>query len=139
MALFSGYAELEIDALLNSLSRVEHRGAKANSCSVGRKIAEALVILNKFNTEALNELVHKLDEATHLFDRRNALVHAAIFQSTDVVASRVTGREQEVSPDALTALANEIFAVKECIAANRQRVLEPLLASARQEDGNQSI
>ena len=121
--------------MLDSFSRVGILSAKALNWPVGQKITKARDLLNELNAEALNELVQKLDEATLLFDRRNALVHGAIFCSTDVEATRVTGREQRVSPDALTDLANEIFTVKEHINANRQRVLEPLLASARQEDG----
>jgi hypothetical protein len=147
VTLYSGYAELEIDALLDSLVRVAKLSDKALNWPVGQKIAKARDIVNGINAEALSELVKKLDEATILFDRRNALVHGAIFGSIEVVVSRATGREQPVSPDALTSLAqpvspdaltslaNEIFTVKEHINANRQRVLEPILASIGQEDG----
>ena len=135
VTLYSGYAELEIDALLDSLARVAKLSDKALNWPVGQKIAKARDIVNGINAEALSELVKKLDEATILFDRRNALVHGAIFGSIEVVVSRATGREQPVSPDALTSLANEIFTVKEHINANRQRVLEPILASIGQEDG----
>lgn len=133
VTLYSGYAELEIGALLASLARVGVLRNKALNWPVGQKIAKAQDIINGLNTEALSELVSKLGEARILFDRRNALVHGAIFGSIEVVKSRVTGRQQPVSPEALTNLANELFTVREHINANRQRVLEPILASIRQE------
>jgi hypothetical protein len=134
VTLYSGYAELEIDALLSSISRVGNLSEKAFNWPVGKKIAKAQDIVSGLNAEGLSELMSKLDEATTLFDMRNALVHGTILGSTEVVVSRVTGREQPVSPDALTSLANDIFAVKEHINKNRQRVLEPILASMWQED-----
>ena len=135
VTLYSGYAELEIDALLNCLSEVGDVGKKALTWPVGQKIAKARDILSGLNAETLNELLLKLDAATLLFVRRNALVHGAIFSCTKIVESRVTGHQQHVSPDTLTNLANEIFDVKEHINKNRQRVLEPLLAYTGQEDG----
>lgn len=129
VTLYSGYAELEIDALLDSLLRSGCLSDKALTWPVGQKIATALDVVAGLNSDALSELAYKLNEAKLLFDRRNALVHGAIFCSTDVVTSRVTGREQPVSPEALTDLAREIFTVKEHINVNRQRILEPLLAS----------
>jgi len=129
VTLYSGYVELEIDTLLDSLSRSDNLGDRALTWPVGQKIAIALEVVASLNSDALRELVQKLNEAKLLFDRRNALVHNAILCSTDVVTSRVTGREQPVSPEALTDLAREIFTVKEHISANRQRMLEPLLAS----------
>ena len=133
VTLYSGYAELEIDALLRSLSRVEDVGEKAINWLIGQKVSKARSIIHRLNADSLNEIVMKLDEATVLFDRRNALVHGAIFCSTETVISRVTGREQQVTPEALTSLARDIFAVKEHISANRQRVLEPILI-AREQD-----
>ena len=134
VTLYFGYAELEIDTLLSSLSRVGNLSEKALNWPVGQKIATARDIVSELNEESLSELMSKLDEATILFDRRNALVHGAIFGSIEVVVSRVTGREQPVSLDALTSLANDIFTVKEHINKNRQRVLEPILALISQED-----
>jgi len=128
VTLYSGYAELEIDELLDSLSRIEELDEKALRWPVGQKIAKAKEILVGLGSDALRELAETLDEALVLFDRRNALVHGAIFSGTTVTKSRVSGRVQEVSADALTALAREIFSVKEHISVKRQKTLEPVLA-----------
>ena len=134
VTLYSGYAELEIDSLLESLSGVEKLDGKVLRWPVGKKIAKARDIVDSLSSERLNELKQKLDEAIALFDRRNALVHGAIFTGTSVVKSRVSDREQLVTPDALTSLAQEIFSVKEHINANRQKSLDPILAAMQDVD-----
>jgi hypothetical protein len=40
----------------------------------------------------------------------------------------VSGRQQRISPEALTDLTNDIFETKEQLSAKRQRLLEPILA-----------
>lgn len=129
-----GYAELEIDSLLESLSGLGKLDDQVLRGSVGQKLAKAREIINDLGSEKLDELGQKLDEAVTLFDRRNALVHGAIFAGTSVVKSRVTGREQLVTPDALTSLAREIFSVKEHINVIRHRILEPILAAMQDID-----
>ena len=136
VTLYFGYAELEINTLLQTLSRAGYADEQWLNWPVGQKIKKALEIVTGLNAEVLSELVRKLEEAKILFDRRNALVHGAIFCSSKTVESRTTGREQPVSPDALTSLANEIFNVKEHINANRQRSLEPILDSSRLEESD---
>ena len=135
VTLYFGYAALEIDALLQTLSKAEYADERSLKWPVGQKISKVLEVVVGLKAEVLDELVRKLEEAKILCDRRNALVHGAIFGSTETVASRVTGRDQPVSPDALTSLANEIFSVKEHSIYNRQRLLEPMLKSIRQEEG----
>jgi hypothetical protein len=131
VTLYSGYAELEIDTLLESLSRFSELDDQMGRWPVGQKLAKARKIIDSLASDKLTELVQRLDEAVTLFDRRNALVHSAVFTGTSIVQSRVTGHEQVVTPDALTSLANEIFAVKEQINSNRQKVLEPILAATK--------
>lgn len=134
VTLYSGYAELEIDSLLESLSGLGQLDDQALRWPVGQKLAKAREIIDSLDSEKLIELRQKLDEAVALFDRRNALVHGVIFASTSVVRSRVSGREQIVTPDALTGLAHEIFSLKEHINAKRQRTLEPILAAMQDDD-----
>jgi len=134
VTLYSGYAELEIDSLLKSLSGFGKLDDQVLRWPVGQKLAKAREIIDSLCSEKLDELMQKLDEAVALFDRRNGLVHGAILAGTSVVKSRVTGREQPVTPDALTCLAHEIFSVKEHINANRQRILEPILAAMQDVD-----
>lgn len=131
VTLYSGYAELEIDGLLRALSRTEKFNEKVLLRPVGQKIAKAREIMDRLGGDALGELSENLDEALVLFDRRNALVHGAIFAGTTALESRVSGREQKVSADALTTLAREIFNIKERINVNRQKALEPVLDSLK--------
>jgi hypothetical protein len=131
ISLYAGYAELEIDSLLESLSILESLDAPSFQSPVGRKLTYAKEVIDSLPSEGLAALQQKLDEALVLFDRRNALVHNAIFTCTQTVTSRVSGREQKVSPESLTELAQQIFSCKEHINANRQRVLEPLIATMR--------
>jgi len=134
VTLYSGYAELEIDSLLESLSGFGKLDDQVLRWPIGQKLAKAREIIESLSSEKLNELKKKLDEAVALFDRRNALVHGAILAGTSVVQSRVSGCEQLVTPDALTSLADEIFSVKEHINANRQRILEPVLVAMQNTD-----
>lgn len=134
VTLYSGYAELEIDDLLDSLSRIEKLDDKVFRWPVGQKIAKAKEIMDRLESDALSELAETLDEALVLFDRRNALVHGAIFSGTTTIKSRASGREQEVSADALTVLARKIFSVKEHICVKRQKTLEPVLDSLEKVD-----
>jgi len=128
VTLYSGYAELEIDSLLESLSVLKKSSETKHARTVGQKLTEAGRIIDGLSSEELAELRGKLDEAGVLFDKRNALVHNAIFSGASVVQSRASGREQAVTPDALMTLARQILSVKEHINANRQRILEPMLA-----------
>lgn len=131
VTLYSGYAELEIDSLLDALAGSEAPGNQQRTWPVGRKLSEARRMVGRLASSDLAELMERLDQANALFDRRNALVHNGIFSSTLLVNSRVSGAEQPVTADALTELAQQLFSVKEHINAIRQRVLEPLLASRR--------
>lgn len=127
ITLYAGYAELEIDRLLESLSSLSQIDDQKRRWPVGQKIVHARKLVNGLHTDRLDELEKVLAEAIKLFDRRNALVHSAIFSSTSVVSSRVSGREQPISPEALINLADDIFEIKEQIALKRQRLLEPVL------------
>ena len=134
VTLYSGYAELEIDGLLESLSDFGKLDDQVLRWPVGQKLVKAREVLVSLSSEKLDALRRDLDEAVVLFERRNTLVHSAIFAGTSVVQSRVTGREQAVTPNALTSLAEEIFSVKERINADRQRTLEPILAARQNAD-----
>lgn len=131
VTLYFGYAEVEIDDLLETLSMLDECDDAKRQWSVGRKLAHAQNLLAGLDADNLDELKEQLDDAAVLFDRRNALVHSAIFNSTQVVTSRTSGLVQRVDPDALTALAKQIFSCKERINAGRQRILMPLLVSRR--------
>ena len=128
VTLYAAYAEREIDALIRSLSALAEPDGPKQGSTVGQKLILARQLVDGLPDETLAGLKLVLEESIKLFDRRNALVHNAIFSSTSVVESRVTGQEQAVSAEALTTLAEEIFAAKERICAFRQRSLEPLLA-----------
>ena len=134
VTLHAGYAELEIDSLLESLSPMSEFDDQKRKWPVGQKIGYARKLVGGLHSDRLSELEKVLAEATELFDRRNALVHSAIFSSTSVVSSRVSGREQPISPEALTDLANDIFEMKEQIAVKRQKLLQPVLAEINASD-----
>jgi len=129
VTLYFGYAEVEVDELICSLMAVDHLDGRKRQWSVGRKLGYAQELVAGLNTDRLDGLREILDEAAELFDRRNALVHSAIFSGTQYVTSRASGVAQPVSSDALTELAQEIFNCKERINVSRQRVLEPWLAT----------
>ncbi len=129
VTLYCGYAELVIDGLLDSLTSFRGLEGQKRLRPVGQKLAEAREIIEGLHSEELSELIQKLDEAVVLFDRRNALVHNAIFSSTSTVTSLASGRDQPVTPEALTSLAHEIFNIKEHIDTKRQRDLEPILTA----------
>jgi hypothetical protein len=127
VTLYFGYAEAEIDELLETLSLVEAFDDVKRQWPVGRRLAHAKSLISSLSSNDLAELNQRLDEAAVLFDRRNALVHSAIYAKTKVVSLRTSGLEQPVSPDGLAELARKIFDCREHINAKRQRVLEPLL------------
>jgi hypothetical protein len=131
VTLYFGYAETEIDELLESLSVLDPFEESMRQRSVGRKLSHAQNLLDRVRSDELADLKQILHEAAVLFDRRNSLVHNAIYTGTQTVSSRTSGLEQRVTPEALTNLAHEIFSCKEHINAKRQRVLTPMLIALR--------
>lgn len=127
VTLNAGYAEAELDELLAALGDIEIYDDRKRQWPVGQKLRHAKNLVGGLKP-GFTGLVDLLDEATRLFDRRNALVHSAIYSGTKSVVSRVSGSEQDVSADALTKLASSLSDCRFRIRAFRQRTLEPWLA-----------
>jgi hypothetical protein len=125
--LNAAYAEQEIDELLSALGEIDCYDDRKRQWPVGRRLEHAKSLVAGLNGSELVQLLDLIDEAAKLFDRRNALVHNAIYSGTKVVVSRVSGSEQSVSADALTELATLLSNFRHRLRSLRQRIFKPWL------------
>ena len=123
------YAEGEIDELLSVLPAQEPYDDAKRQWPVGRKLGYAQELVQQLNANSLSGLSATLKEAKPLFERRNTLIHSQIFSGGHVVSNRKGAEPQQVSPEELVQLAEQIFSWKEHLNMHRWRHLMPLLAA----------
>lgn len=128
ITLHSAYAEGELDVLLDALHEVDPAKRRRRTIPVGEKVARALRLLRKLDTDSLSALVGALEEGRGLFARRNELIHGRLFAGGRLQA---VGGERRVTVKELGELAESLFSWKERLAGHRQRLLEPVLALRR--------
>lgn len=129
VALYFGYAEYELDALVDTLEK--HGGAPASSLKsmLGQKLASARDRLELLQCAEARDLMDLLDEGRRLFDKRNVLFHSCILGGGRVIS--FLGDSSPVTPKELTELAEAIFTWKDRLGASRQLRLAPLLEARR--------
>jgi hypothetical protein len=125
VTLYFGYAEHELDALLDTLAKQGDTLASPPKLMLGQKLASARDQLELLQCTEARELIDLLDEARPLFDKRNVLIHGCILGGGRVISFH--GDSPRVTPRELTELADAIFTWKERVSASRQLRLSPLL------------
>ena len=132
VTLYFGYAEFEVDALLDALVGVGLAVAIPRIASLGQKLAVVREVLSRRKLAEAGELIAIVDEGRPLIELRNTLVHSSIVAGGRVRPSDKARSDMTVTPEQLTQLADAIFTWKERLSATRQLRLMPALQRTEQ-------
>lgn len=127
VTLYFGYAEFEVDALLDALVGVGLAVDMSRNASLGQKLAVAREVLSRQKIAEAGQLIAIVDEVRPLIELRNMLVHSSIIAEGRVRPSDKSRSDMTVTPEQLTQLADTIFTWKERLSVSRQLQLMPAL------------
>jgi hypothetical protein len=127
VTLYFGYAEFEVDALLDALIGVGLAVDKPRNASLGQKLAVLREVLSRQKMAEAGQVIAIADEVRPLIGLRNTLVHSSIVAGGCVRPSDRARPDIIVTPEQLTQLAEAIFTWKERLSATRQLRLMPAL------------
>lgn len=133
VTLFFGYVEAEVNTLLELLRENRVSIVVSPVAPLGQRLAEFGKVVAGLNSAGVPEVLGLLEESKALIDRRNILVHASILAKGRVIPNNPARQEFSVTPEELTALAEEAFHWKERLKAAVQMRLLPAL---RQNSSN---
>jgi hypothetical protein len=127
VTLYFGYAEFEVDALLDALIGVGLAVDRPRNASLGQKLAAVRDVLSRQKIAEAAELIAIVDEGRPLIELRNTLVHSSIIAGGRVRPSDRARSQMTVTPEQLAQLADAIFTWKERLSVTRQLRLMPAL------------
>ena len=127
VTLYFGYAEFEVDALLDALVGVGLSVDMPRNASLGQKLAVVREVLTRLQIAEAGQLIAIVDEVRPLIELRNFLVHSSIVAGGRVTPSDKARSDMTVTPEQLTQLADTIFTWKERLSVTRQLRLMPAL------------
>jgi hypothetical protein len=127
VTLYFGYAEFEVDALLDALVGIGLAVGIPRNASLGQKLAVVCEVLSRQTVAEASQLIAIVDEARPLIELRNTLVHSSIVAGGHVRPSGKARSDMTVTPEQLTQLADTIFSWKERLSVTRQLQLMPAL------------
>lgn len=127
VTLYFGYVEAEVNTLLDMLRDCGLIVEVSPVAPLGYRLSVFAKGLGEFCCEEGAEVLELLDESKLLIDRRNALIHASIMAKGLVIPNDSSKLEFSVTPEELTALADEAFTWKERLNAAVQLRLLPTL------------
>jgi hypothetical protein len=127
VTLYFGYAEFEVDALLDALVGVGLSVGMPRNASLGPKLAVVREVLSRQKIAEAGLLIAIVDEVRPLIELRNILVHSSIVAGGRVTPSDKARSDMTVTPEQLTQLADTIFTWKERLSVTRQLQLMPAL------------
>jgi hypothetical protein len=127
VTLYFGYAEFEVDALLDALIGVGQAVDKPRNASLGYKLAVVREVLSRQKIAEAGQLIAIVDEVRPLMELRNTLVHSSIVAGGCVRPSDRARPDIIITPEQLTQLAEAIFTWKERLSVARQLQLLPAL------------
>ena len=128
VTLHFGYAEYEIDTLLQCLSDAGRIPGTWHSKPIGQKLAQLADALRAPDAEVQSALAALLTEVDGLLAQRNMLIHGCLLAGGRITSGRSGVEDKRTSVEELNALADGIFNWKERLSAFRWRQVEPLLA-----------
>jgi hypothetical protein len=123
-----GYAEYEIDSLLQRLSDTGRLPGSWSQKPIGQKLSDLTKALKTEQPEVQAGLETLLTEVNSLLEQRNVLIHGCLLAGGRITSGRSGVEERRTSVDELNALAEAIFAWKERLSSFRWKRVEPLLA-----------
>jgi hypothetical protein len=132
VTLYFGYAEFEVDALLDALVGVGLAVDISRNASLGQKLAAVREVLSRRKIAEAGQLIAIVNEAGPLIELRNTLVHSSIVAGGRVRPSDKSRSGMTVTSEQLTQLADAIFTWKERLSVMRQRQLMPALQRMEQ-------
>ena len=95
VTLYSGYAELEIDSLLESLTSPVRLDDQKLRWPVGKKLTEARRIIDDLDSNDLADLSEKLDEAVALMNATDLEGALALLRLVGVVAEQAEAQAED--------------------------------------------
>ena len=127
MTLYFGYAEAEVNSLLAKLRDHGVSIEIPSGAPLGQRLMEFGSAVKNLGGSGASEVLGLLGESKSLIDQRNTLVHATILAKGLVIPNDRAKSEFTVTPDQLTALAEQVFDWKERLSAAVQLRLLPTL------------
>jgi hypothetical protein len=109
VTLCFGYAEFEVDALLDALIGVGLAVDRPRNASLDQKLAPVRDVLSRQKIAEAGELIAIVDDVRPLIELRNTLVHSSIVAGGRVRPSDKARSGMTVTPEQLTQLADAIF------------------------------
>jgi hypothetical protein len=128
VTLHFGYAEYEIDVLLQRLSDAGRISHAWHSKPIGQKLAQLTKALSTSDADVQSALAVLLTEVDGLLAQRNMLIHGCLLVGGRITSGRLGVEEKRTSVEKLNALAEGIFNWKERLSVFRWKQVEPLLA-----------
>lgn len=134
VTLHFGYAEAQVNWLLEMLRNYGVHIEVPPVAPLGQRIAEIAVVVGRLTCPGAAEVLELLEESKELVKQRNSLVHASILAKGRVIPNAPQKSEFHVTPEALTALADQAFNWKERLNAVVQLRLAPALRERAKND-----
>ena len=127
VTLYFGYAEYEIDTLLQRLSDAGLVPRAWHSKPIGQKLAQLTDALRTSDAKVQSALAVLLTEVDGLLAQRNMLIHGCLLASGRITSGRSGVKQKRTSVADLNSLAEGIFAWKERLSGFRWKQVEPQL------------
>ena len=127
VTLHFGYAEAQVNRSLAMLRDCGLHIEVPSIAPLGQRVAAMTAAVSLLTCVGAVEVLRLLEESKELIEQRNALVHASVLAKGRVVPNDPDKSEFYVTPEALTALADQAFNWKERLDAAVQRRLVPAL------------
>jgi hypothetical protein len=125
VTLHFGYAEAQVNRLLIMLRAGGVDLEVSPVAPLGQKLAEIAVAVRRLTCAGAAEVLGLLEESKELIEQRNSLVHASVLAKGRVIPNDPKKSDFYVTPEALTALAEQAFNWKERLDAAVQLKLVP--------------
>ncbi|AKR42053.1 hypothetical protein [Methylophilus sp. TWE2] len=127
VTLYFGYAEAQVNVLVEMLNECGLNIEISPSASLGQRVKVIKTALKKLNYNGVVDTLEILSEAKGLLEQRNLLTHGCVYAKGRVVPNDKAKGEFYVTPESLTQLADKVFNWKERLNSKIQRELLPAL------------
>jgi len=127
VTLYFGYVEAEVNTLLDMFRDCGLTVDVSPVTPLGQRLSVFAKVLRGLRCAGVAEVLELLEESKLLIDRRNALIHASVLAKGRVIPNNPSRLEFSVTPEELTALADQAFTWKERLNAAVQLRLLPAL------------
>lgn len=119
VALYSAYAEEQIDNILECLHPIEAFDVKKRRWPISKKIKHAGGLVERIASSELSDLQSALAAGPALFEERNEVVHGRIYAGFDRTDTLQSGRANVplriVTAEELYELANEFSSYRSAL------------------------